>query len=292
MASAGTEGDDAYPLSQPWLLNKAKRANNTGMWRTGWRPTEPPEGEVSDFSDRGALVPAIIAVCSFMMALALVTTGGRLYANRKQLALSDYFCTAGLVFAVTETTLMFFRGQNFILRAISGISRYVGSSVIRSRAVIATTVSLVYRIRLWANSPDKSWKAAIVLLCSVVELHITIIVSSMPGFSKFVRVYFVSKRKKIRHTSSEDSSQWNTPGARRDRQQYLELGESWLFRSDQRGEEPADNTPGPRPTTTSGTVKTLNSDSQAFSKTLPDNVMIVRGIAGEDVFRVQGVERE
>lgn len=126
----------------------------------------------------------------------------------------------------------------------------------------------------------------------MVELHITIIVSSMPGFSKFVRVYFVSKRKKIRHTSSEDSSQWNTPRARRDREQYLELGESWLFRSDQRGEEPADNTPGPRPTATSGTVKRLNPDSQALSKTLPDNVMIVRGISGEDVFRVQGVERE
>lgn len=91
---------------------------------------EPPEGEVSDFSDRGALVPAIIAVCSFMMATALVTTGGRLYVNRKQLAWSDCTfpqrnsflhmmirrlirisdcCTAGLVFAVTETTLMFFR---------------------------------------------------------------------------------------------------------------------------------------------------------------------------------------
>jgi hypothetical protein len=29
------KGDEAYPLSQPWLLNKARRANNTGMWRTG-----------------------------------------------------------------------------------------------------------------------------------------------------------------------------------------------------------------------------------------------------------------
>ncbi|KAK3300545.1 uncharacterized protein B0H64DRAFT_18438 [Chaetomium fimeti] len=44
-----------------------------------------------------------------MMASALVTTGGRLYANRTQLAWSDYCCTAGLGFAVTETSLMFFQ---------------------------------------------------------------------------------------------------------------------------------------------------------------------------------------
>lgn len=132
---------------------------------------EPPEGEVSDFSDAGTLVPAAIAVGSFMMALALIITGGRLYAHRRHLAWSDCkfsqgnsflhtmarwlirvpdCCTAALVFAITETSLMFFRerpgksapsswlltvhrGQNFVLRAISGISRCAGCSAILSR---------------------------------------------------------------------------------------------------------------------------------------------------------------
>jgi hypothetical protein len=126
---------------------------------------------VSDFSDAGTLVPAAIAVGTFMMALALIITGGRLYAHRRQLAWSDCkfpqgnsflyvmarqlirlpdFCTAALVFAITETSLMFFRelpgvsapsswlltvrcGQNFVLRATSGISRCAGSSVILSK---------------------------------------------------------------------------------------------------------------------------------------------------------------
>jgi hypothetical protein len=152
-------------------------------------------------------------------------------------------------------------------------------------AVIATAVSLVYRIRLWANSPDKTWKSGIVLLCSVVELHITIIVSSMPGFSKFVRVYWASKRPRICKTSSEDSSQLNAPRAQRDRQQYLELGESWLFRTNTTTEGPPDTTPGVRPATASETVKTLNPISRSCPAwPLPDNVVIVRDISGDGVF--------
>ncbi|KAH6853930.1 hypothetical protein B0I37DRAFT_18758 [Chaetomium sp. MPI-CAGE-AT-0009] len=366
---------------------------------------KPPEGELTNFSDPGTLAPAVIAVCTVMMASSLVTTGGRLFANKSQLAWSDYCCMAGLGFAVVETSLMLFqlhiarhqwnipvcwllgdtvkfrfgrslitimatslaktsiflllhqiftleRGMiiairiglvatcavlilSFVSQCWNDIPRagetwddvalkfdrmvvwspaasilyllldlyifFLPLPVVarlswptRKRlkalavfstgflAVIATAVSLVYRLRLWANSPDKSWKAAIVLLCSVVELHITIIVSSMPGFSKFVRVYLVSKAPEC--NSSDYSSEGNTPRIKRDREQYLELSDSWLFKSNAIAEGPAN---------TAGATRTLDDGSQSFSEgPLPENVMIVRGISGGDVFREQGVERE
>ncbi|KAL2129453.1 hypothetical protein VTI74DRAFT_7793 [Chaetomium olivicolor] len=49
-------------------------------------------------------------------------------------------------------------------------------------AVIATTISLVFRVHMAAGRLDRTWKAALVLLCVIIEAHITIIVSSMPGF--------------------------------------------------------------------------------------------------------------
>jgi hypothetical protein len=49
----------------------------------------PPEGKVSNFDDPPSLAPVIIAVCAIMTALDLLVAGGRLYANRKQLAWSD-----------------------------------------------------------------------------------------------------------------------------------------------------------------------------------------------------------
>jgi hypothetical protein len=125
----------------------------------------------------------------------------------------------------------------------------------------------------------------------VVELHITIIVSSMPGFSKFVRVYCIRKRPRACNTSSEDSSQYNAPRIKKNREQYLELGESWLFRTNATAEEPADTTPGPRPATASRTVKTLEPVIRSCPEwPLPDNVMVVRGISGDDAFRDQSRE--
>jgi hypothetical protein len=50
---------------------------------------QPPKGMVSNFEDRGKLVPAVIGVCTIMMALALLATAGRVFANRKRLAWSD-----------------------------------------------------------------------------------------------------------------------------------------------------------------------------------------------------------
>ena len=49
----------------------------------------PPEGMVSNFEDRGTLAPTVIGVCAVVMALALLTTTGRVFANRRQLAWSD-----------------------------------------------------------------------------------------------------------------------------------------------------------------------------------------------------------
>lgn len=119
----------------------------------------------------------------------------------------------------------------------------------------------------------------------MVELHITIIVSSMPGFSKCVRVCWASNRPRVLKTSSDDSSQLNAPRAHRDRQQYLELGESWLFRTNATAEEPAATSPGGRPATASGAMKTLDPIYRSCPEgRLPDNVLIVRGISGDGVF--------
>ena len=77
----------------------------------------------------------------------------------------------------------------------------------------------------------------------------------------------------------------NAPRVQRDRQHYLELGESWLFRTNGSAEEPVDTTPGPRPATASGAIKTLDPVSQSCPEgPLPDNVLIVRGISGDGVF--------
>lgn len=85
------------------------------------------------------------------------------------------------------------------------------------RAVVATVLSLVYRILLYKDTVDPTWYLYAMLLCtyvsdplmqlpprplgrksrgshyghqhSIVELNISIIVCSMPGFAKFVRLH-------------------------------------------------------------------------------------------------------
>ncbi|KAK3300544.1 uncharacterized protein B0H64DRAFT_18408 [Chaetomium fimeti] len=113
----------------------------------------------------------------------------------------------------------------------------------------------------------------------------------MPGFSKFVRVYLVSKATEG-NTSSDYTGEGNTPRIKRDREQYLELSDSWLFRSNAITEVSSDTTTGQRPEA-AGAAGTPDVVRQSFSEgLLPENVMIVRGISGDDVFREQGVERE
>ncbi|ROW05776.1 hypothetical protein VMCG_05248 [Cytospora schulzeri] len=56
-------------------------------------------------------------------------------------------------------------------------------------AVIATVLSLVYRVLLYKDTNDQTWYLYALLLCTVVELNISIIVSSMPGFAKIMRLH-------------------------------------------------------------------------------------------------------
>ncbi|KUI54934.1 hypothetical protein VP1G_10717 [Cytospora mali] len=55
--------------------------------------------------------------------------------------------------------------------------------------VVANVVSLVYRVMIIKDRMDGTWYLYAILLCTVVELNIAIIVCSMPGFVKFVRLH-------------------------------------------------------------------------------------------------------
>ncbi|KAK4220535.1 hypothetical protein QBC38DRAFT_378779 [Podospora fimiseda] len=57
--------------------------------------------------------------------------------------------------------------------------------------VIACLVSLVFRVYEMKHINDSTWNLYIILLCTVVELNVAIIVASVPGFSRFVRVHLM-----------------------------------------------------------------------------------------------------
>lgn len=63
--------------------------NFSGVDLCAYPAGQPPQGMVSNLEDRGTLVPSVIKVCTVMMALAVLATSGRVFANRKQLAWSD-----------------------------------------------------------------------------------------------------------------------------------------------------------------------------------------------------------
>lgn len=63
--------------------------NLSGIDLCAYPAGQPPQGMVSNFEDRGTLVPSVIGVCTVMMALAILATSGRVFANRKQLTWSD-----------------------------------------------------------------------------------------------------------------------------------------------------------------------------------------------------------
>ncbi|KAK4222513.1 hypothetical protein QBC38DRAFT_489724 [Podospora fimiseda] len=58
-------------------------------------------------------------------------------------------------------------------------------------AVIACIISLVFRVFEMKHINDSTWNLYIILLCTVVELNVAIIVASVPGFSRFVRVHLL-----------------------------------------------------------------------------------------------------
>jgi len=49
----------------------------------------PPPGVTPNFVNPPTLAPTSIAICTIMMALAVVFAAGRLFANRKRLEWSD-----------------------------------------------------------------------------------------------------------------------------------------------------------------------------------------------------------
>ncbi|KAK3940296.1 hypothetical protein QBC46DRAFT_354284 [Diplogelasinospora grovesii] len=111
--------------------------------------------------------------------------------------------------------------------------------------VVANVVSLVYRVMLTIDLSDGTWKLYAILLCTVVEINIALIVCSVPGFSRFMRIY-VSEwapvktlRSKIYgystsdKTKSPDSSHdsKNKPRTALGRREYIELNDAWLMKS-------------------------------------------------------------
>ncbi|KAK4152538.1 hypothetical protein C8A00DRAFT_44434 [Chaetomidium leptoderma] len=326
----------------------------------------PPEGQISNFVDPSSLAPIIVAVCAVIVTSALLITAGRLFANWKQLAWSDYLpltvtlLTAAMtllelriarhpwdiracwvlgdamkvvlarsllgitatflskvsifllfhqIFAIerrmqisiwaglTATFLVFAASVGYQLHhftpipgttwnelALSGGNPLEGSTAwavvssvlnlmlelyvfllplptiatlswsTRKRlkasavfstgllAVVATVLSFVYRLKMAEEDfVDKTWNAAVVLLCLSAEVHITIIVSSMPGFSKFVRVYVV---RKTRASNNPTNNQYDKNRPRTKGERRLELSDSWLFKSNATVEVSADTTPG------------------------------------------------
>ncbi|AEO70528.1 uncharacterized protein THITE_2092033 [Thermothielavioides terrestris NRRL 8126] len=96
-------------------------------------------------------------------------------------------------------------------------------------AVVTSLTSLVYRVRMMEEEQsDMTWYAALVLMCIVVEVHIAIIVSSMPGFAKFMRVYLGGTMTGSSRAAGGDCEK-NKPRTRGER--YTEMRESWLFKT-------------------------------------------------------------
>ncbi|PSN69491.1 hypothetical protein BS50DRAFT_633229 [Corynespora cassiicola Philippines] len=111
----------------------------------------------------------------------------------------------------------------------------------------ASIASLVMRVRITETS-DMTWISTILFLCSAVEPNITIIMSSGPGFVKFVRSYisnlpsFFSSRQKrssegayphsdhLERNSDRSAGGAPNPAIRMDHQ-YYELNETSMLRT-------------------------------------------------------------
>ncbi|KAK4241545.1 hypothetical protein C8A03DRAFT_12189 [Achaetomium macrosporum] len=204
------------------------------------------------------------------------------------LALSGKSEQGGAVWSIVGSVLNLMLDVYIFLLPLPIIAKLNWST--RKRLKASAVFSTGVLIRMAKDLADKSWKAAVVLLCFTVEVHITIMVSSMPGFSKFVRVY-TTCRAPASNQCPGNGCDRNKP--RTGRERYPELGEPWLFKTNATVEAKAEESDGGvtelQPTADLGVMQTLDVE-QAISRPLPANVKIVRGIQGCDVFDKQRME--
>ncbi|MCJ1265628.1 hypothetical protein MMC22_005508 [Lobaria immixta] len=58
-------------------------------------------------------------------------------------------------------------------------------------ALVASIVSLVYRVRLWQGI-DPTWNGSIVMICAIIEMGVTIVCSSTPALVMFWKSHIVN----------------------------------------------------------------------------------------------------
>lgn len=125
-------------------------------------------------------------------------------------------------------------------------------------------------------------------------MHITIIVGSVPGFSKFLRVHvshwapiktfrsqlYGSGRATPSMPGSESRNARNKPRTGREdgpaQHRYFELNDSWLMKSNATVEVRANGTLGMQQSSTIGIVRTVDVE-QASSEFPSENVAVMHG---------------
>ncbi|KXX74937.1 hypothetical protein MMYC01_208506 [Madurella mycetomatis] len=325
----------------------------------------PPDGQIPDYDDWSSLPPVIIAVCAVMMSSAAFITAGRLFANKRQLAWSDFiarsiFMTTALcsakasifmllsqIFTIQRhmklaiwagliaTTLLYLMNIIFIFyyftpspgqtwddvvltaKVDGSLVWTVASSVLNlvlnlyifflplpivarlswpleKRLKVAALFSTAFLIFNMTDSSDRTWKVASMMLCILVEMHITIIVGSVPGFSKFLRVHasnwapvktlrsqlYGSGRAALNGPGSGSSNPRNKPRTGRGdgpaQHRYFELNDSWLMKSNATVQVRAIDSLGMQPSTAVGIVRTVDVE-QASSELPPEDVAVMHG---------------
>lgn len=97
----------------------------------------------------------------------------------------------------------------------------------------------------------------------VVEAHIAIIVSSMPGFAKFMRVYVTSKTAGSGSASSIGDEKNRPRTAWAGREQYVEMRDSWLFRTNATAEHGVDAALGMQPAAENAAIEEVAGRAQS-----------------------------
>ncbi|KUI68094.1 hypothetical protein VM1G_04542 [Cytospora mali] len=169
----------------------------------------PPKGVKSNFIDPPTFAPVVIAVSAIMMTSAISFTAGRLFANWKELTWSDrrlqYLIWAGIItnFATYFTGIpvnAYYQapspGHSWYSVMLSGKPDYtvywglVQSTlgIILDLYIFIIPLPIIYQLNLWTRK--RIYLAAVFSTAFfVVELNVAIIVCSMPGFVKFVRLH-------------------------------------------------------------------------------------------------------
>jgi hypothetical protein len=118
-------------------------------------------------------------------------------------------------------------------------------------------------------------------------VHITIIVSSMPGFSKFIRVY-VARSSAADSTWSGSNSDNNKPRTKGEKD--VGNGDSWLFKTNATIEVTSERAPEHESTATPGVLKTVDVE-QGLSGPLAAKAVVGRGISGYDICQEPATEK-